>query len=160
MSDRWLPVGFEHPRRVELANGIAAHQSFNYAVLAEEESTLLGCVSIDPSPRSPGRHATVSWWVVDDALGTPPQAALDRFLPRWLARDWPFDSVTVGVERFDPTGSTLAEQGIRCPTADGRAWLPCLLMLYTFAVCRHSEPRCTSLRSSALASIGRPRPRA
>jgi hypothetical protein len=34
-----------------------------------------------------------SWWVVDAAVGTPLQAELDAFVPRWLADTWGFRSV-------------------------------------------------------------------
>lgn len=141
---RWLPAGFAHPTRVELACGdhlrpiraddvaidypavmgsrqrlwerygpvwgwppatmtleadrddlarhereIAAHESFNYAVLDATESALLGCVYIDP-PDGEDHDALVSWWVVDDRVGTPLEAELDRFVPGWVTAAWPF----------------------------------------------------------------------
>ena len=146
----WLPEGFEHPVRVELAGGhhlrpiraddveidypavmgsrerlwekygeawgwppatmtveqdrddlarheaeIDAHETFNYAVLDAAESELLGCVYIDPpEPDSPaGTDAVVSWWVVDEAVGSDLQRALDELVPRWLADVWGFRSV-------------------------------------------------------------------
>lgn len=46
---------------------IAAHQSFNYALLNEEETAILGCVYIDPPERT-GSDGEVSWWVVDDLM--------------------------------------------------------------------------------------------
>jgi hypothetical protein len=54
---------------------IAAHETFNYAVLDEDETELSGCVYIDPpDERSPaGADAVSSWWVVDrkaDRLST------------------------------------------------------------------------------------------
>ena len=71
---------------------IAAHESFNYAILNADESELLGCVYIDP----PGEHrrcdAVVSWWVVDDRVATPLESELERFIPRWLTTDWPFSA--------------------------------------------------------------------
>jgi hypothetical protein len=74
---------------------IAAHETFNYAVLDGDEMALLGCVYIDPpDERSPpGTDAVVSWWVVDAAVGTDLEQALDEFLPRWLAETWRFGSV-------------------------------------------------------------------
>jgi hypothetical protein len=74
---------------------IAAHETFNYAVLDAEESELLGCVYIDPpDERSPaGSDAVVSWWVVDDALGTGLERALDELVPRWLHETWGFRAV-------------------------------------------------------------------
>jgi hypothetical protein len=142
----WLPAGFEHPERVELASGYHlrpiresdtaidfpavmgsrdrlwtifgepwgwppatmsfeqdradlarhereqhAHLSFNYAVLDEEESLLFGCVYIDPAERA-GADADISWWVVDNAVGGPLEAALFEFVPQWIAAAWPFTS--------------------------------------------------------------------
>ena len=74
---------------------IAAHETFNYALLDEEEAELLGCVYIDPPypEASPGTEAVVSWWVVDKAVDTDLQRTLDRFVPRWLTETWGFTSV-------------------------------------------------------------------
>jgi hypothetical protein len=74
---------------------IAAHETFNYAVLDAGETELLGCVYIDPpDERSPpGAEAVASWWVVDRAAGTDLERALDDFVPRWLAGTWGFGSV-------------------------------------------------------------------
>ena len=35
----------------------------------------------------------VSWWVVDEALGSPLEHALDDVLPAWLTDAWGFGSV-------------------------------------------------------------------
>jgi hypothetical protein len=74
---------------------IAAHETFNYAVLDEGETELLGCVYIDPpDAQSPeGTDAVASWWVVDKAAGTDLERALDDFVPRWLSETWGFGSV-------------------------------------------------------------------
>jgi hypothetical protein len=74
---------------------IAAHETFNYAILDQGETALLGCVYIDPpGPESPvGTDAVVSWWVVDDQAGGELEGTLDRFVPRWLAGTWGFQSV-------------------------------------------------------------------
>lgn len=74
---------------------IAAHVTFNYAVLDEEERELLGCVYIDPpDEHSPsGTEAVVSWWVVDQAVGSDLERALNEFVPRWLSNTWKFESV-------------------------------------------------------------------
>ena len=79
-----------------------AQETFNYAVLNEEESELLGCVYIDPpDERSPqGSDVIVSWWVVDDAVGSELERALDRFVPVWLADTWGFEAV----HYFPPPG--------------------------------------------------------
>lgn len=68
---------------------IAAHQSFNYALLNEEETKLLGCVYIDP-PECVGADAEISWWVVDELVATAEERALDALVPEWIASDWPF----------------------------------------------------------------------
>ena len=34
-----------------------------------------------------------SWWLVDQAVGTDLEAALDDFVPRWLTETWGFGSV-------------------------------------------------------------------
>jgi len=77
------------------AEEIARHETFNYAVLDEGEKELLGCVYIDPPDErsAPGAEAVASWWVVDDAVGTDLERALDEFVPRWLEETWGFRSV-------------------------------------------------------------------
>ncbi len=74
---------------------IAAGETFNYAILDEPETALLGCVYIDPpDAHSPaGIDALVSWWVVDDAVGTDLERALDDVVPRWLRDVWGFEAV-------------------------------------------------------------------
>ena len=77
------------------AREIEAHETFNYAVLDADETELLGCVYIDPpDDRVPeGTDAVSSWWVVDDAVGTPLEGELDEFVPRWLEQRWGFQNV-------------------------------------------------------------------
>ena len=72
-----------HEREIE------SHESFNYALFDAEEKALLGCVYLDP-PEKIGADAEISWWVVDAEVGTELAAALDDFVPRWVARSWPF----------------------------------------------------------------------
>jgi hypothetical protein len=74
---------------------IAAHETFNYAVLNEDESELLGCVYIDPpDDRTPvARDAVVSWWLVDDQAGSDLEQALTALMPTWLKGTWGFRSV-------------------------------------------------------------------
>jgi hypothetical protein len=78
---------------------IAAHVTFNYAVLNEGETELLGCVYIDPpDERSPaGSDAVVSWWVVDSHHEGKLERALDELVPEWLADTWGFRAV-----HYDP----------------------------------------------------------
>lgn len=68
---------------------IAAHQSFNYCLLDEQESAILGCLYIDP-PERVGADGEMSWWVVDDLVGSEAERALDAWVPQWIAADWPF----------------------------------------------------------------------
>ena len=146
MDRAWLPTGFRHPTRVEVAFGhhlrpiraddtdldmvavmgsrerlwsiygeawgwpqadmtheadradldrhateMEAHESFNYALLDTDETALLGCVYIDP-PEKPGADAEISWWVVDECVGTELEAALDELVPRWIAAEWPLEN--------------------------------------------------------------------
>ena len=74
---------------------IAAHETFNYAVLDAGETELLGCVYIDPpDERSPeGTDAVSSWWVVDRAAGSDLERELDDVVPRWLTKTWGFRRV-------------------------------------------------------------------
>lgn len=74
---------------------IAAHETFNYAILDEGETELFGCVYIDPpSGQCPaGSDAMVSWWVVDLAVGTGLDRALAGFVPHWLADTWGFKAI-------------------------------------------------------------------
>ncbi len=95
----WPPSDMSYEEdRTDLARHeaeIAAHETFNYAVLDEAETTLLGCVYIDPpAPESPpGTDAVVSWWVIDEAVGSALEQALADFVPRWLTEAWSFAAV-------------------------------------------------------------------
>jgi len=90
----WPPATMTHEQdRVDLVRHeveIAAHESFNYALFDAEETVLLGCVYIDP-PEKVGADAEISWWVVDDQVGTTLEAALDAEIPRWIRSAWPFE---------------------------------------------------------------------
>jgi RimJ/RimL family protein N-acetyltransferase len=95
----WPPadMSYEDDRR-DLARHeaeIAAHEAFNYAVVDKDETALLGCVYVDPPDETapPGTDAVVSWWVVDDAVGSELEQALDGFVPSWLVEVWGFRSV-------------------------------------------------------------------
>ena len=72
------------------ADEMETHESFNYALFDADETALLGCCYIDP-PEKPGADAEISWWVVDELVGTDLERALDEFVPRWIADDWPLD---------------------------------------------------------------------
>jgi hypothetical protein len=68
---------------------IAAHESFNYVLLDASGTTEYGCVYIDP-PGKAGADAEVSWWVVDEQVGSDLERTLDAFVPRWIGEAWPF----------------------------------------------------------------------
>ncbi|WP_406374629.1 N-acetyltransferase [Streptomyces sp. NBC_00647] len=68
---------------------IAAHQSFNYVLFDTAGTTEYGCVYIDP-PEKAGADAEISWWVVDERVGTALERDLDLLVPRWIAEAWPF----------------------------------------------------------------------
>jgi hypothetical protein len=74
---------------------IAAHETFNYALFDAAETELLGCVYIDPPDERtpPDRDAVVSWWVVDERLGSDLERALAELIPSWLADTWGFRAV-------------------------------------------------------------------
>jgi RimJ/RimL family protein N-acetyltransferase len=92
---RWPPASMTREQdRADLGRHeaeIEAHQSFNYALFDTAESTLLGCVYIDP-PEKAGADAEISWWVVDELVGSASEAALDALIPHWIATHWPFES--------------------------------------------------------------------
>ena len=95
----WPPATMTHEAdREDLAHHeaeIAAHKTFNYAILDAAESELLGCVYVDPpDANSPeGSDAVVSWWVVDRMAESELDRLLAEFVPRWLADAWSFRSV-------------------------------------------------------------------
>ncbi len=69
---------------------IESHESFNYALFDADETALLGCVYIDPTDK-PGADADISWWVIDELVGSPVEQALDELVPRWIAEEWPLE---------------------------------------------------------------------
>ncbi len=73
------------------ADEMVRHESFNYTLLDAEERVLVGCVYIDPPEKVGGADAEISWWVVDSYVGSAVEAALDAFVPRWIAGDWPLE---------------------------------------------------------------------
>jgi hypothetical protein len=92
----WPPTSMTHEQdRVDLARHereIEARESFNFAVLDPDETTVLGCIYLDP-PAKVGADAEVCWWVVDDQVGSELERVLDEFVPTWLATAWPFTDV-------------------------------------------------------------------
>jgi hypothetical protein len=92
----WPPADITREQdRADLARHereIEAHESFNYALFDSHETVLLGCVYIDP-PFKIGADADVCWWVVDELVGSPLEAALETLVPSWIATAWPFEIV-------------------------------------------------------------------
>lgn len=69
---------------------IAAHETFNYAILDADETRLVGCVYIDPHDTY---DAESSWWVVDELVGSSLEKELHAFVPHWLRTTWGFRDV-------------------------------------------------------------------
>jgi hypothetical protein len=92
---QWPPPSMTREQdRADLARHereIHAHQSFNYALFDTAETVLLGCVYIDP-PEKAGADAEISWWVVDELVGSATETALNDLVPRWIGAQWPFKS--------------------------------------------------------------------
>ena len=98
----WPPATMTHEQdRADLdrhEQEIDAHESFNYAVLDEAETELFGCIYIDPPEHEPaGVGAVLSWWVVDDAVGSDLERALAEVIPAWLTAAWPLTGIRFGV---------------------------------------------------------------
>jgi hypothetical protein len=85
MTQQQDRVDLEHHERE-----ILAHESFNYAVLNDEESRLLGCVYLDPPGPGDDGDVRASWWVIDELTDGPIERALDAFVPNWVIDAWPF----------------------------------------------------------------------
>ncbi len=96
----WPPATMTYEQdREDLARHereIVAQETFNFAVLDEHETALLGCVYIDPPEGVHGdADALVSWWVVDAHADGPLEAALDATLPGWFRDTWGFVNYVV-----------------------------------------------------------------
>ena len=102
------------------ATEMETHESFNYAVLDAAETTLLGCVYIDPveGPAQAGA-AEVSWWLTGDAPAEL-RRRLDQFVPHWLATAWPFRDVRFP---FNPRPRARGRRGVDVPDGRGRTGL-------------------------------------
>ena len=122
----WPPEGLSAQQdQSDLARREAAtrrRQSFSYALFDLGETELLGCVHIDP-PQGPDAGAEISWWVVDWLVGGVIEHALDRFVPAWIATEWPIARPVTG-----PWAARLADlppwkQLTAQETACGVVWL-------------------------------------
>jgi RimJ/RimL family protein N-acetyltransferase len=70
------------------ADEMTRNESFNFAIFDADETALLGCVYVDP-PEAEGYDAEVSWWVVDDEVGSSLERAVEAQVPAWLESRWP-----------------------------------------------------------------------
>lgn len=90
----WPPATMTHEQdREDLqhhADEMERNESFNFALFDADETALLGCVYIEPTDK-PGADTDISWWVVDELVGSEVEAALDAFVPRWISADWPLE---------------------------------------------------------------------
>lgn len=68
---------------------MAQRSSYNFAIFDADETRLLGCVYVDP-PEKAGADAEISWWIIDDLVGSATESALNDAVPRWIASKWPF----------------------------------------------------------------------
>lgn len=73
------------------ADEMMRNESFNFALFDTAEKTLCGCVYIDP-PEKPGADAEISWWVIDDLVGSDVEASLDELVPAWIGSAWPLSN--------------------------------------------------------------------
>ncbi len=66
--------------------------SFAYTVVSPDESQVLGCVYIYPTPKT-GFDAEIYFWVRDSELGKGLEVSLEHEISDWLKRQWPFRKV-------------------------------------------------------------------
>jgi hypothetical protein len=151
MGNRWLPVDFIYPQRVDLAGGVhlrpiresdvdmdmaavlgsrqslwqrygpawgwpsedlsaeadraelARHaadmerrETFAYAILDPDETTLYGCIYLNPPEPDDLAEAgepadvRVTWWVIDKMTDTDLGSELAEFVPGWINETWGF----------------------------------------------------------------------
>ncbi|WP_320773518.1 hypothetical protein [Streptomyces sp. CRN 30] len=74
----WLPHDFVHPLSVAIPGG-AGHRL----------RPISGADAPLDHPAVRGSRERL--WVVDDEVGGALERALDVFVPRWIAEDWPFE---------------------------------------------------------------------
>jgi hypothetical protein len=90
----WPPAGMSYQQDLEdlerHEHEMETRESFNYAVLDREESRLVGCVYLDPPGERGDADVRVSWWVVDDCVGSELERHLACFVVDWVAEVWGF----------------------------------------------------------------------
>jgi hypothetical protein len=67
-------------------------QSFNWAVLAPDHCTLLGCCYLDPSSTE-GFDAEAFYWARSDRIASGLEERLAAVYRAWVATAWPFQRV-------------------------------------------------------------------
>ncbi|HLO97855.1 MAG TPA: hypothetical protein VK171_04595, partial [Fimbriimonas sp.] len=67
-------------------------RSFAYTVVAPDESMVLGCVYILPTPKV-GFDAEVYLWIRQSHLASGMETRLYDAVRKWVVADWPFQSV-------------------------------------------------------------------
>lgn len=92
-----MTVEEDHADLIRHEREIAAHESFNYCILDQDGTRLLGCIYIDPPDDDDDTDAVVCWWVIDAELGSDLDRLLDTFVPDWLKREWPFANPQIGL---------------------------------------------------------------
>ena len=75
-------------------------RSFAYTVVTLDETSVIGCVSIDPT-RKRGYDAEVYLWAREAALDSPPDTRLFEAVDEWLAAEWPFENVAFPGREID-----------------------------------------------------------
>lgn len=54
--------------------------------------TVRFCVQYVDPPERVGADAEISWWTIDDLVGSEVELALDAFIPQWIRDVWPLTS--------------------------------------------------------------------
>jgi hypothetical protein len=88
----WLPDGFSHPQRLDLPTGHHLRPIREADVDIDYPAGMGSRVSARRRLAA-GQDTVVSWWVVDDAVGTDLERTLGELIPAWLAETWRFRSV-------------------------------------------------------------------
>ena len=70
------------------ADEMTRNESFDYALFDRDETRLLGCVYIDP-PERVGADAEISWWIVDELIGSQLDHRFGEVVTAWIADRWP-----------------------------------------------------------------------
>lgn len=77
-----------------------ARNSFAYAVVALDESRILGTVYINPT-RKRGYDAAIHYWIRESELASGLEEKLKLTVKKWLAQKWPFKNVAFPGREID-----------------------------------------------------------